>query len=261
VRIQPRSGAMQTIHFYGRILPSHIHTSTSLPEVKWKWEEEDVDLTFRTKTENATVEVECDIDLYKEEYLSELFKRATDMARLAVNLAAFTSGYGLTVTLETMLAPAGIRVLHRQETVSPSSTTAFGATGMDPQETGKVFALMIQEPSAFIALDDLIKAVTSTHTALADCGRVVDRIRRVIAPGLPDKAAWREMQRALNVERSYLQWISQQSTGSRHGDPTYIPGNVSSDAMRRTWEIMNRFMEYRKRGNQALTAPDFALLV
>ena len=251
---------MTTIHFYGRVLPSHLSVSVQLPEIKWKWEEQNLDLTFRTKITNAGVEVQCDVEPYNEEYISEIFKRATDLARLAANMAAFTTGYGLVVALETMIGPLGVNVIQRQEQVPPSSYTSFGTGGDDDQEIGKVFRSIIAEPSAFIALDDLIKAVTSHHTQLADCGRVVDRIRRMITPGQPDSVAWQNMRTSLNISRTYLEWISKQSTGPRHGDPTYIPGNIGSESMARTWVVMNRFLEYRKRGNQALTAPGFVLL-
>jgi hypothetical protein len=252
---------MPTIKFFGRVLPSHIHISGYGPQVTWAWQEENLNLVFRPKIQNSATEIECDVDPYKESYISELFKRASDLAKIAVNMAAFTTGYGLAVVLETMVDPMGERVLHRQEQIPQSSYTSFGVDGVDPMERYKLFAIFMAEPSAFIALDDLIKAITSTHTALADCGRVVDRIRRMIAPDQPDRVAWRNMQTALNVSRAYLEWIGQQSTGSRHGDPTYIPGKISSEAIARTWIVMNRFLEYRKKGNQTLTAPDFALLV
>lgn len=120
---------------------------------------------------------------------------------------------------------------------------------------------MIKEPPLFIALDDLIRSITEQHTSLANCGRVLDRIRRMIAPSLDRAAAWREMHKALNISRGYQEWVSKQSTGTRHGDNTFVPGSVSSEVIQRTWAILNRFLEYRKRGNQPLTPPDFSELM
>jgi hypothetical protein len=69
------------------------------------------------------------------------------------------------------------------------------------------------------------------------------------------------MHKALNISRGYQEWVSKQSTGTRHGDNAFVPGAVSSEAMLRTWAILNRFLEYRKRGSQPLTVPDFPELV
>jgi len=68
------------------------------------------------------------------------------------------------------------------------------------------------------------------------------------------------MHGVLNISRDYQQWISEQAKGPRHGDPAFVPGDVTVEITHRTWVVMNRFLEYRKRGNQPLTAPDFPLL-
>jgi len=117
--------------------------------------------------------------------------------------------------------------------------------------------IVIGDTSVFIALDDLIHAVTSAHTQLADCGRVIERIRRIIAPALDGGEAWHEMHKALNVSQPYQEWITKKSTGSRHGDSEYVPPEICTEVLQRTWVILNRFFEYRKRGNQPLMAAEF----
>jgi len=69
------------------------------------------------------------------------------------------------------------------------------------------------------------------------------------------------MRRALNVSQPYLEWISRQATGLRHADLTFVPGNVTTEIAHRTWKIKKRFLEYRKRGNTPLMAPEFAFLI
>jgi hypothetical protein len=253
---------MVTVKLLGSVLPENIKISAHAPELRWKWEAEKTELTFRVKIENSVVTVECDIEEYDRKFLPEIHKRGSDIARATANMAAFATGYGLVVMLDKLVEPSGTTVpAYRSENIPPSFRTAFNLDPATSAEFDSAFRIVLAEPSIFIALDDLIKAVTSTHTQLADCGRVVDRIRRIIAPTLDGTRAWEEMHRALNVARPYQEWISKQSTGSRHGDSTFVPGDICSESLRRTWAIMNRCIEYRKRGNKPLTPPDFPQLV
>jgi hypothetical protein len=126
-----------------------------------------------------------------------------------------------------------------------------------------VFNLVRSEPRLGQALNDLIDVLIIPGVAYVNCGRVIDNIRRMITPPGTATApqAWEAMHTALNVSRPYQEWISEQSKGPRHAD--HIPdlsGEISMDLTHRTWTVMNRFLEYRKRGNQPLTPPEFPLL-
>ena len=135
--------------------------------------------------------IECDLEHYKPEYLSELYKRATDLAKAVANMAAFATGYGIVVMIKVMVGPNGAQTaLHRQEQIPPESRTAISLNPTRQQEFPRSLSVIVTEPSIFIALDDMIRAVTSYHTCAADCRRVVDRIRRIIAPTLDGSAAW-----------------------------------------------------------------------
>jgi hypothetical protein len=253
---------METVKLFGRVLPFGLNVGAEAPELKWRWVDENIEFTFRVKIVNSEITVECDIDKYETRYNSELYKRASDLARVCVNMVAFATGYGLITMIEVMELPDGGRIaMHRREIIPPSSCSAFGLGPTRAAEFDQVFRQIIQEPPLFIALDDLVRAVTSQHTSLAECGRVLDRLRRIIAPTLDGAVAWQEMHKALNVSRAYQEWVSKRSTGTRHGDSTFVPGAVSSEVTKRTWAIFNRFLEYRKRGHQRLTAPDFSELV
>jgi hypothetical protein len=64
----------------------------------------------------------------------------------------------------------------------------------------------------------------------------------------------------LQIDRSYLEFITDTSTGPRHADPEHIPGSVCHEISVRAWTITNRFFEYLKRGSQPLPLSDFPLL-
>jgi hypothetical protein len=112
-----------------------------------------------------------------------------------------------------------------------------------------------------MALRDLIDANTLPHIGITNCGRVLDGIRRMISPGENDRArGWAAMQSALNISRSYQEWVTALAANPRHGDRSYISGADTTEVVRRTWSVMNRLLEYRRHGNKPLTAPDFPLL-
>jgi hypothetical protein len=253
---------MVTVKLLGRVLPFGLNIGAEAPELRWKWGERNIEFIFRVKIVDSNITVECDLDRYEDRYDSELYKRATDLARACVNLVAFETGFGLIAMIEVIELPDGTRkVAHRREIIPPEARSAYSLDAARASDFDQVFKLVVQEPPLFIALDDLIRSITEQHTSAANCGRVVDRIRRIIAPSLDGAAAWQEMHKALNISRDYQEWVSKQSTGTRHGDSTFVPGAVSSEAIQRTWAILNRFLEYRKRGNRPLTPPDFPELV
>jgi hypothetical protein len=217
---------------------------------------------FRVTIDNSAVKVECEIEKYEPGYLGELHRRALDLARASANLAAFAGGLGMIVTLDTLIDPEGRpSALIFTAPALPPLCTAFG---LGPDKGGDfdvVFRMVLAEAPLFMALNDLIATITLPHCSLVNCGRVVESIRRMISPTLEGAAAWRAMHQALNISRPYQEWISKQSTGPRHGDPAFTPGTTTTEVTRRTWGIMNRFFEYRKRGNKPLTAPDFPELI
>jgi hypothetical protein len=187
---------MVTIKLLGRILPFGLSVGAESPELRWKWAEENIEFVFRVKIVESTITVECDLEKYEDRYASELYKRATDLSRACVNLVAFDTGFGLTTMIEMMELPDGTRqATHRLEIIPPEAHSAYSLDAARAAEFDQVFKLVVGEPPLFIALDDLIKSITEPHAAPANCGRVVDRIRRIIAPTLDGPAAWQAMQR------------------------------------------------------------------
>jgi hypothetical protein len=46
----------------------------------------------------------------------------------------------------------------------------------------------------------------------------------------------------------------------RHGNRTVITDETANEITKRSWVIMNRFFEYRKRGSQPLSIDEFQIL-
>jgi hypothetical protein len=111
-----------------------------------------------------------------------------------------------------------------------------------------------------MALNDLIVSITLPHQASVNCARDVEGLRVLMVPATDRKQAWPIFQTNLNIDRAYREFVTDVSTGPRHGDRTWIPGTTVTEATKRAWIILNRFLEYRKRANQALPLADFPLL-
>ena len=254
----PEDAPVIKVHFLGRVLPEPVKITVHAPELKWKWQEQNLELTFMVKIDNSVVNVECELERYESSYFTELHKIASDIVGASANLAAFATGHGIIVTLDNFTDAAGIssQIILYDPSLQ-ALCTAYGLEVTRQAEFSEVFKYVLSEPPLFRAFNDLISAITFPHCSTVNCGRVVDSIRRMISPTLDGVAAWQAMHQALNVSRSYQEWISKQSTGPRHADPAFVPGTVTTDITRRTWVIINRFLEYRKRGNRPLTAPDF----
>lgn len=124
---------------------------------------------------------------------------------------------------------------------------------------------LIREPALFLALRDLISAITypgNAELAVIDCARAVEGLRSLmVSAGTTRDKAWGVFQETLNIDRAYREYITSLSTGPRHGDKTqWISGPTIDEALKRSWTIMNRFLEFRKRGNERLPIRDFEML-
>jgi hypothetical protein len=255
---------MPTITFVGRVFPACYQISLSSNPLDWKWEQENLTLHFDCRVEKSIVTVACTLDRYGPEYFAEIHKRAFDVIRSAINLAAFASGVGFNVIFESVINASGQKTMFALQDLSLARLcTSFSLdsqTGKTP--IGRIWDLVVSDPPLFQALDDLIVSITLPHHAAVGCARAIEGLRNLIAtPGATVSQAWEQMRNALQLDRSFLQLITDTSTAPRHGNRNFIPGTTVTEIIRRSWIIMDRFLEYRKRGNSPLAATDFPVLV
>jgi hypothetical protein len=130
----------------------------------------------------------------------------------------------------------------------------------EKKDLAEILGLVMREPALFMALNDLIHAVSTPHMTPANCGRVVDGLRKLVAPNMDPKQGWPIFQKTINADELYLTFISEHSKEPRHGGHVRIDGPTTTEIARRTWAIMNRFLEFRKRGNLPLPLADFPVL-
>lgn len=65
------------------------------------------------------------------------------------------------------------------------------------------------------------------------------------------------MRECLNLSVDYLKLITDVSTAPRHGDSRHISGTTTVEITSRTWTVMNRLLEYKKRDVQRLPVAEF----
>jgi hypothetical protein len=258
---------MPTIYFGGRILPTAIQiTINDHPTINWKDSELDLDIAFTISINTGEVRVVCELSKFDQrEHLARIYMRAFDLVRATVDLTSFSTGYGLTVIIDSFTDTLGVTTpFVPHDPAKAALCTAFTmapATTIDANEFHKVLVIVLTDWRLFRALRELIEAITLPHESSVNCARCIEAIRHIIAsPNRSRNQAWGEMRSALNLSEPYLKLITDVSTGPRHGAPVHIPGNTTTEITRRAWIIMNRFLEYKKRDSTPLPLTDFPVL-
>jgi hypothetical protein len=258
---------MPIVHCKGRVLPfpAVIMSINDLPPARWEEPGVGLIMNFTVKVVDSEVDVECDMNRYQDDDFGHVHMRAYDLARAAVDIYSFTSGLGLTVYLDTFIKPDGTSLqIFPQYTNLSKLSTAFDMTAGNTSNNnfGAFWQLVVSEPALFMAMNDLIVSISLPHHASVNCGRAIDGIRVMMCPpGLKRSQGWPIVRQSLNLDEAYLLLITDTSTGPRHGDRTFIPGATVTEITERSWVVMDRFLEFRKRGNQPLPLAAFPLLL
>jgi hypothetical protein len=221
-------------------------------------------LSFTIRITKSQIDVECRLDRYQDDYLVELHRRAFDLARACVNVAAFGTGFGISVFFDKFIGPNGVPT--DLLFINPHLVGVCTAFKMNPatikekRDLEKILGIVMTEPALFMALNDLIQGASVPHMTPANCGRVVDALRKLVTPGIEPKQGWPIFQQIVQADEAYLTFISEHSKKPRHGEHIRIDGPTTMEIAKRTWIIMNRFLEYRIRGNQPLPLAEFPQL-
>ncbi|MGA2438250.1 MAG: hypothetical protein ABSF57_07025 [Acidobacteriaceae bacterium] len=256
--------------FKGRILPEFADLSIwNVPTVHFSELPHLPDLPdgftgeFTIAINHSLIDLICVVE-QKSVSLSRIHNRAIAYLRAFVDLNCFATGAPLYVILDTAIGPDGVaqslRAIHPTLgelcTVTSQNPVTSGAIGFDALDT------IIREPGMFLALRDLVSALSDAELAAVHCARAVEGLRNLMVPNEPDRGkAWGLFQENLNLDQAYRGYIIGLSVGPRHGDRTrWITGAEVDEILKRSWIIMNRFMVFRKRGSKPLLAPEFDLL-
>jgi hypothetical protein len=252
---------MPTIKFFGRVLPPRMRlTQKNLPTIHWEEKQTGLVIDATVTINDSAVEVTCDSNRYKsEEEIGMVYMRALDMARTTVDCFSFANGYGVTVMLESLIGPDGIqRDILVHEPRLQAMVTAFNTS--DGKSFDKAFEIILTDTLAFMAMNDLIVAISLPHHGPINCTRAIESLRNSMAPGMKRNPAWEFMRQSLNVSEDYLQFVTKESELPRHGHRVGGTQENFTECINRAWTVMNRFLEFRMRGSQTLPLTEFPIL-
>jgi hypothetical protein len=257
---------MPTYRFSGKVLPIFKQfTMGGAREANWKDVIDPPNILEMKATltiNKGIIEVLCESNLPQtDEYDGQVHNRALDLAVAIVTTYGFAKGLGLTTVLETVIKPDGLLYnLHDYYPNLEALVTVLRAQEHGVIDVDAVLQIVLSDPTIFIAMTDLVQSLTMFKEAPVRCARAVDAIRHYMAPQNDRKAGWPAMQENLNLSEPFLKYITEVSKGPRHGDvkgDTFIAGQ---EARNRAWITMNRFLEFKKRGNQRLPLSEFRIL-
>lgn len=254
---------MPKIQFIGRVLPEAIKVSVPPRDAHWQNPNTGLDTTMRIRIQMSIINIEVESNVYDPSQLSPVYTKALDFASASVNLVAFSAGTGHLVTLDTVIGEDGIPLpLVLQNPSLSSLCTVLQLTPERAAEFTEIYDMILGEEQFFVALNDLISGIALPHVAPISCGRAMDGLKNLIAtPGSRPPRAWQQMREALQISEPYLKFITDRSAGPRHAHLDSLSLEIRDEICRRSWVIMNRYIEYRKRKTGTLPLSEFPLLI
>jgi hypothetical protein len=132
-----------------------------------------------------------------------------------------------------------------------------------PVKFPELVFVVIKSPHLGRALADLRRAMEYAWDTAFFCFRAVEDIMQAFSSaGKEDRpAAWKKMREELNIDRTWLKELEDESKLSRHGRPRSLSRAERVLLMERAWRVIDRFSAYRKLGGQAsLPHSDFPVL-
>lgn len=262
---------MAIFRFTGRVLPASTNFTMDGP-FNAHWEDSGIDplvkfvMDASLRITKGVVEVHCESNLFgNQNYDAHVHLRAMDVTRTFVDSYAYARALGLSVILETVVKPDGIKYnIEEKRPDLADLVTAFGPVsshGHGGINAAGMMPIIFNDLMIRVALNDLVSSLTQPEYATINCGRAIEAIRVSMTPGSGDrKQGWPAMRDNLNLHQDYLTFITDQSKGPRHGDMRGIAFADIRETVRRSWIVMNRFLEYKKRGDKQLPLTDFPLL-
>jgi len=258
---------MKKISFLGKIFPSGFPVTFPPLTFQNVNVESGVINIINVKIESNAVRIDCEINKYTHSDLVFIHKRVFDTVKSAINIWAFATGIGYSLIIDEVIDEYGVKTWFapHDERLSKLCTVLDKNEGIGYD----LLNIVCCDPRVFIALDELITSITVPHVMSVNFARAVEGIRQIIQPNKivrnkkgeeQEEAQWGEMHKALNTSVSYVKLITDNSKKWRHGNRVFIGGEITTEVGIRSWIIMNRFLEYLKRGKIPLPIHEFPLL-
>lgn len=254
---------MPFVQFVGRVLPTSVEISiegvtyTAKLNYGAPWNNS---VSYTIGIKKSIVTVLCETDRYEREvHFEQLYQNAFRWASMVVDTVAFAHCVGISLEMHEFIDHDGKAksIFPATPTIKPKSNAIVLS---DHADFFSILRKLSQNPFAIRAMRDLIGSLTSFQFASISCARAIETIRRSMSPNAKVPEQWRIFRENLHLERSYIDPIIDQSANPRHGDPfIYSPQEIDLTLVK-TFEIMNRYLEFLKRGQRPLPIEDFPIL-
>ena len=214
---------------------------------------------------NSSIEVICNLSSFDMSMAGTLCARAGNLVRAFSDAVSFATTIGFVIVWDSLKQDDDppLEIQHANPAlVGLCKSYKFPPTSLvENTEFENVLKLILRDPNLLGSLTDLMDTLSFHHQTPTNCGRVLDSLRRAVAPNVEVKPGWAILQSLLRISRSYQEWVTDQAKDTRHGDrESDIPAETILEISKRTWEIVDRFIEFRKRGSVQLPEDEFPVL-
>jgi len=213
---------------------------------------------------HSLIDIKCDAEPYEDHLFSWIIGRASTLLRGLIDLYSFTTGVPLVVILDSLVTPEGEekRLLpSNPHLVGISSLPASGGPYLKNVGLGNMLPIVVGDIRLMASLRDLVMAIGYAGTAAIDCARAIEGLRMIVQPDGDKKKGWHLLQCKLNLSEDYIKHVTKASEKPRHGNREHMPGEAIDEITKRSWMIMNRFLEFSSRGGlEPLPFSEFPLL-
>lgn len=218
-------------------------------------------MEFQVEINESAIKATCIVENYKSDWLPWLYNYALDFTRAQIDIVGFARGGAFELSFERAeLPPDGnITDLDFEDKALSSICSAFDLD--DTKQFLGTLQSILKNPNDFLAFSEVSLAIRHPNQRMAACARAMERVRNSISPDESSETkSWETMRQVLNIDRAYIQFITDASKEHRHGKLKYKTGVENADVLKRTWTIMNRFSAYRNGGSSPLLPSDYPTL-
>jgi hypothetical protein len=181
-------------------------------------------VTFSFKIADSVVSVDYDASDIDGVAFNLLHLFSYYYVRGILDAVSFAHAMPLTLILDMCTKANGERIPIRIE--EPELSRLCTLSEAD------IIGLVEKERAILKHLHDLSCSLLNTLDTEANCAKAVEGFAQLLLPGEKAKQRWRQLQKDLNLTEAYVQFISELSTGPRHGttDPQLMTQHCRDQA-------------------------------
>lgn len=237
---------MPVFKFSGRILPHRMEvTVADRPKFSMHQAETIADTDFEIELVDSHLTVIAETT--KTTDFNGLYFHVYDLARSVCDVLTTTDGVVYLPVMDTVELPDG----RHQPLILADRRLGRLFSVHENHSFVEILELVVTDIGITRLLADVTSMLTWTHYAPIAAGRVSESIRLLLTGGR-SAANWEQMRNWLNVDRAYLQLLTDHATPPRHGDRQYVDATTNSTLAERAWTLTDRFLVFKLNGSEPL---------